>query len=211
MASRKHLIEQIRRVIYNGQPTDDSNITDNLINIWISQGVAVAAKQNYTDNIKLEGVGFINNTFSTTFKGLAVTNDEEFLWKATIPDMPVGVGRNEGITRVRFKSGSKVGIDAIPLSSNQTGYQAQMRAIPNKILYYYEGNILYALSTLNLDSYTVSMTMVSGGDSTDLTSELNVPNDYIPIILKYAESQWLLEKNQPVDGTNDGVDKANLQ
>jgi len=43
-----------------------------------------------------------------------------------------------------------------------------MRPIPNKVLYVYEGKFAYVFSTLLLNQYTASVTMISGGDSTDL-------------------------------------------
>ncbi len=81
-----------------------------------------------------------------------------------------------------------------------------MRPIPNKVLYYYEGSLLYALSTLVLSQYTANVTMVSGGLSTNLDSTLNVPAEYIPVMTDYLMKYFLFEKSQPKDLTNDGED-----
>ena len=48
--------------------------------------------------------------------------------------------------------------------------------------------------------------MISGGDATDLTSTLNVPDDYIPLIIDYVSKQLTLERRVPKDVTNDGQD-----
>ena len=202
---RNALIEQISRLVHNGQPTQDSSITDNLINIYINQGLALAVKQNYKESIQLDGVGYVNNSFYSTFKGIAITQDENFLWKFELPQIPVAVGRNEGISNVRFKSTTKkVSIDAIPLGISQVGYVGNMRSVPNKVLYYIEGNYAKVLTPILMSDYTASVTMISGGNSTDLTSELIVPDDYIPVIIDYCSKLLILERNQAEDAANDG-------
>ena len=71
---------------------------------------------------------------------------------------------------------------------------------------YSEGEFVYVISDIPLNQYTAQVTMVSGGDSTDLDSTLNVPPDYFPVMMQYLQQQLLLEKNQPKDVTNDGLD-----
>lgn len=206
---RAALIEQIRRQIYNGYVSDDATITEGLVNQYIEQGIAVAAKKNYTDAIQLDGVGYVNNSFYSTFKGISVSKDENFLWKLSLPQIPVGIGKNEGVANLRFKSSDgQVSLDCIPLSINQQGFNATMRVIPNKTLYYSEGGFLYILSTILLNAYSATVTMISGGDATDMDSILNVPSDYIPVIIEYVKSQLAFEKSQPQDVSNDGLDKA---
>lgn len=205
--TRQTLIERLRRQVYGGFPTDDSVITDGLVNEWISDGVALAAKKNYTDNIQIEGIGFVNNSFYTTFKGIAVTKDEDFVWKVNLPQLPLGIGRNEGIETLKFKSSDgQVSLPAIPISSNQATFSINMRAIPNKVIYKPESGYILALSTIILSTYTATVTMVSGGDKNNLDSVLNVPDDYIATIIQYVQQQLLLERNQPVDAANDGLD-----
>jgi len=56
-----------------------------------------------------------------------------------------------------------------------------------------------------LSQYTASVTLISGGDSSNLSSTLNVPSDYIPSITSYVMQSLMLERKQPQDQTNDGV------
>ncbi len=81
-----------------------------------------------------------------------------------------------------------------------------MQPIPNKLLAYSQGKFIYVLSTIQLQQYTANVTMVSGGLSTDLNSELNVPADYHPIMVEYLKKQLMFERQVPVDVTNDGLD-----
>lgn len=205
---RRTYIERIRRLIYGGQPPAEANITIGLVNNYLQDAIAVAAKTNYTDNLKLEGIASVNNSFYTTFKSLAVTSDEQFLWKITLPQLPVGIGGIEGISKVIFKdsSSNQLSYPVVLLTENQVSFQRGMRAIPNKLLAYPEGEFVYVMSTLLLSDYTAQVTMVSGGSSTDLDSTLNIPADYFPIMTEYLKAQLMFQRNVPQDLQNDGTD-----
>ena len=207
--TRNQFIEQILRQIYGGYVSDDASITPMLVNQYIDQAVAFAAKSNYTDNIKLEGVSFVNNSFYTTFKGLVPSKDEKGLWKIELPQVPVGIGVSEGISTLQFKdSNGAVSYPCIPLSQNQKTYFQTMTPLPNKTLFYVEGSYAYIVSNIQLAGYTASVTMISGGNSQDLNSTLNVPGDYIPLMIDYIQKQLMIEKTTPKDLANDGQDLA---
>jgi len=206
--TRRQFIERIRRQIYGGQPSNDAAITVGLVNNYLGDAIALAAKQNWKENIAIEGISYSNNGFCTTFKGIAVTKDENFLWKVALPHIPVGIGESEGVSILVFKdsSNNQLSQNVVWMNQNQRSFNAGRREVPNKILAYQEGGAIYILSTILLSAYTASVTMVSGGDSTDLDSTLNVPSDYLPVMMQYLQSQLLLQRNQPVDATNDGLD-----
>ena len=205
--TRKQLIEQIIRQVYGSQPTDDASITDGLVNQMINEGVGLMVKQNYRDAIQLDGIGYVNNSFYSTFKALPITKDENFLWKLNLPQVPIGIGKNEGISTLRLKnSNGDVSLPVIWLSENQVGYYQSLPPIPGKILAYYEGDVVYIVSTLLLNQYTATATIVSGGDSTNLSSTLNVPDDYIPGIVDYVTKALMLARNQIRESANDGTD-----
>lgn len=206
--TRRQFIEQFRRQIYNGQPSSDASITVQLVNTYLPEAVAFAAKTNYTDSLKLDGIAYVNNSFYTTYKSLAVSKDESNLWKITLPDMPVGIGYSEGVEMLSFRDfeSNQISFPIVWLSQNQRSYQRGMRPIPNKTLGYIEGKYIYVMSTVQLSQYTAHVTMISGGSATDLDSELNVPPDYFPAMRQYLQQQFLLEKAQPKDVTNDGED-----
>lgn len=205
--SRYELAERIQRVIYNGLPTDDATITIPVINLWINDGLAATAKKNYAESLQIEGIAYINNSFYTTYKGIAITQDEENLWKFNLPQIPLGLGRNEGISTVQFKREGKVSFTAIPLSQNQVGYADTLKVIPNKTFYWNEGQTIYVKSPLLMNLYTATVRMVSGGNSSDLDSVLNIPDDYVADVINYVVKFLMTERSQPIDQTNDGVSK----
>jgi len=206
--TRYQLIERILRQIYNGQPSDDSNITYGLVNQWLNDAIGVAAKKNYTDNIQMDGVSYINNSFYTTFKNLDIYAEtvDNVTYRVDLPSIPVALGRNEGVATLQFVGDKKTSQTAIPLSMNQVAYQELLRPIQNKIAYWIEGNNIYVKSSIPLTSYKATLRMVSGGDSTDLDSTLIVPDDYMPVVVEYIKGQLAFEKSRPIDQNNDGVD-----
>jgi hypothetical protein len=209
--TRYQLIERVLRQIYNGQPSDDSNITYGLVNQWLNDAIGAAAKKNYTDNIQLDGVSYINNSFYTTFKNLDIYAEtvDNVTYRVDLPSIPVALGRNEGVATLQFVGDKKTSQTAIPLSMNQVAYQEQLRPIQNKIAYWIEGENIYVKSSIPLTSYKATLRMVSGGDSTDLDSTLIVPDDYMPVVVEYIKGQLAFEKSRPIDQSNDGVDNNN--
>jgi hypothetical protein len=209
--TRYQLIERVLRQIYNGQPSDDSNITFGLVNQWLNDAIGAAAKKNYTDNIQLDGVSYINNSFYTTFKNLDIYAEtvDNVTYRVDLPSIPVALGRNEGVATLQFVGDKKTSQTAIPLSMNQVAYQEQLRPIQNKIAYWIEGNNIYVKSSIPLTSYKATLRMVSGGDSTDLDSTLIIPDDYMPVVIEYIKGQLVFEKSRPIDQSNDGVDNNN--
>ena len=209
--TRNIFIERILRQIYNGQPSDDSSITYNLVNQWLNDAIGLAAKKNYTDGIQMDGIAYVNNSFYTTFTNLDIAAEpvDTVTYSVDLPQIPVALGKNEGIATLQFVGDKRTSQTAIPLSMNQVAYIEQLRPIQNKILYWIEGKNVYIKSAIQLTSYKATIRMVSGGDSTDLESTLIVPDDYVPMIVEYIKGQLAFERSRPIDVSNDGVDNNN--
>jgi len=208
MSTRSQIIEQIRRAIYNGQPPSNATITIGLTNQTLSQGAAFAAQQNYKGSSQLESVSYINNSFFTTYKNLSITRDEQFLYKVQLPVIPIGAGQIEGVSTCQFKNtASNVSIPCVLLSQKQKSFAGQMRDIPNRVVAYPEGQFIFATTTLTLSTgYTATVCMVSSGDSTNLDSVLNVPDDYMGGIIDYCVKTLMQEHAQKKDLVADGID-----
>jgi hypothetical protein len=208
--TRKTFIERILRQIYNGQPSDDSNITFNLVNQWLNDAIGVAAKKNYTDSIQMDGVAYVNNSFYTSYSGLTITSVNNTTFKFTLPQIPVALGKNEGLATLNFSNNNTpTTFGAVPLSMNQVSYQDTLRPIQNKVVYWSQGQEVYMSTGIPLTAYKANVRMVSGGDSSDLNSTLIIPDDYVPIMVEYIKAQLAFERSRPIDASNDGVDNNN--
>ena len=208
--TRKIFIERILRQIYNGQPSDDSSITFNQVNQWLNDAIGVAAKKNYTDSIQMDGVAYVNNSFYTSYSSLTITQVDNTTFKFTLPQIPVALGKNEGIATLQFSnSKTPTSFGAVPLSMNQVNYQDTLRPIQNKVVYWPQGQEVYMSTGIPLTAYKANVRMVSGGDSSDLNSTLIIPDDYVPIMVEYIKGQLAFERSRPIDTSNDGVDNNN--
>ena len=208
--TRKTFIERILRQIYNGQPSDDTSITFNQVNQWLNDAIGVAAKKNYTDSIQMDGVAYVNNSFYTSYSSLTITQVDNTTFKFTLPQIPVALGKNEGIATLQFSnSKTPTSFGAVPLSMNQVGYQDTLRPIQNKVVYWPQGQEVYMSTGIPLTAYKANVRMVSGGDSSDLNSTLIIPDDYMNYIVEYIKGQLAFERSRPIDQSNDGVDNIN--
>jgi hypothetical protein len=207
--TRYALIERILRQIYNGQPSDDSSITYNLVNQWLNDAIGLAVKKNYTDSIQMDGIAYVNNSFYTTYTNLDIAAEtvDNVTYSVLLPQIPIALGKNEGVATLQFVGDKKTSQTGIPLSINQVAYIDNMRPIQNKILYWIEGKNIFVKSSIPLTSYKATLRMVSGGDSKNLESTLIIPDDYIPVIIEYIKGQLAFEKSRPIDTNNDGVDQ----
>jgi hypothetical protein len=207
--TRRALIEQIRRLYYGGIPSDDANLTENEVNLYINQAIAYVAKVNYTDAIKLDGVETVSDAFYSTFKNLAITKDTDTgYYSTTLPHPPVGLSRGYGISSVTFPVSSGVLAKApTPISPREIEFIEQIKIPPSKVFYWAEGNKLWFKSYTNLVGKFAIVRMVSAENS-DTTAELNVPAEYISDMINWILNQLKVRKGMPEDTTNDGLDKA---
>lgn len=205
---RGQFLESILMQVYGGKITDDAEITYNLVNLYLSEGIGVAAQAAYKGAIQLDGVGYVNNGFYSTFSGITISQDstDNLCYKLELPEIPAGIGNSMGLAEVRFKDDGFTSLPGIPLSMNQWGYFDSMRPIANKILYLQEGKFVRAKTPLILTDFTATVKMISGGVSNDLNSELNVPPDYLPICREYMIQKLLAERAVGQDNINDGSD-----
>lgn len=206
--TRKVLIEQIRRMLYGGVPNDDASISENEINIYLNEALALMAKINYTDAIKLDGIETVSDVFYATFSGLAISKDNTTgYYYATLPQVPLGLARGYGISTVTFPTSTGLAKSPIPISVRELDYMDNLKQPPSKIFYWPEGKKLWFKSYTNLVGKEAIIRMVSTESST-LDDELNVPQEYISDIINMVLNQLKIRKGTPEDSVNDGVDKA---
>lgn len=207
--TRRYFLDRLLFQYSGGLPEDDTEMTLDILNSFLPDAIAFAAKQCYVESIKLDGVAYVNNSFYTTFSGIEIVTDntDNLCYKLELPEIPVGIGRNEGIPELRFKGeNGQVSKAAIPVDISQWGYMDNMRQIPNKIFFLPEGKFARIKTTIDLTKYDGIVKIISGGNSNDLDSELNVPPDYLGPMTDYINKQLAIEKAQRPDVVSDGND-----
>lgn len=205
--TRRVLIEQIRRMLYGGIPTDDANITEKEINLYINEAIAYMAKVNYSDAIKLDGIETVADSFYATFKNLAITKDNDTgYYSLDLPQVPLGLSRGYGISTVTFPTSTGLAKSPIPVSPRELDYMDNLKQPPSKIFYWVEGKKLWFKSYTNLVGRFAIVRMVST-ETSDLDAEINVPQEYITDIINLVMNQLRPRKATPQDSTNDALDK----
>lgn len=209
MPTKGVLCEQILIQIYGGLPTDDAESTAELVASYLPYAIGAVIKQSYKENLQFDGVAYINNSFYYTFKDLSIISDpsENFQYSVELPQIPFGLGKNEGISSLRFQKDGEVSQSAILLSVAQWSSRDRMRRIPNKILSCPESNDIKIDTTLPLSTYRANVTMVSGGVGTNMDDIINVPDDAMPGIVAYIREQLLMQKNNITEQANDGSEQ----
>lgn len=208
--TRKTYCQLLLREIYGGPPSDDAKITINQVNLLLNPAVATAAKTNFIENKKADNIEYVNDSFYLTFNNISITRDysENFLYKLTLPHIPFAIGSNMGIdTAYVTAPDGATSQPFIFLSASEWARKKNGRKMPNKIICNNEGKTLKIESTLLLSNYKGTVKMISSGSSIDLSSEINVPEDYFKQILAYIKEELAFERAQPVDVVNDGRDK----
>jgi hypothetical protein len=116
------------------------------------------------------------------------------------------LSRGYGISTVTFAVSTGLAKAPVPISPREIDLIDNMKKPPSKIFYWAEGDRLYFKSPYyNLNAKTPIVRMVSHENS-DLSSELNVPGEYIADILAWIMTQLNIRKQMPEDTTNDGLD-----
>lgn len=207
--TRYAFCERVRRLIYGGIPNDDAEITVGLVNNYLLDAIGMAVKTNYGEALKIDGIGYINNSFYATFSNMAIAKSTEdlFDYYATLPQIPFAIGRNEGIASAKvYSSINNQSIDLTPLSENELSYMDKLPQF-DVVYYWNEGKTIKIRTPILLyPDYKIRVRMVSGGDSTNMNSELNIPDEYYPIMTDYIMKMLGFERAQVQDLSNDGVD-----
>jgi len=206
--TRDFFIERILRRLYNGQPSDGASVTTNLANSYLNDAIAIATKLHYGENMRIEDISFINNSFYTTFRGLAISVGAEMgYFTAQLPEIPIALGKNESLPSIRLVNGVSVSKPCVWLNVNQVNQYDNLPQ-PFGIPVWNENSLLVFNSpklNLKVNGYTVTVRMVSSA-STKLSDQINVPSEYFQMMSDYVFQQLNTELMQPKDNANDGTD-----
>jgi hypothetical protein len=206
--TRNELIAQIRRMYYGGVPAEEASLREKEVNQYINQAIALVAKENYVDYIKMDGVENVDDAFYTTFKNFSISKDNDTgYYYTTLPHPPIGLSRGYGIADVTFPVSTGLAKNPIPISPRELEYVDMVKIPPSKIFFWCEGDKLYFKSYINLVGKSPIVRMISNENS-DLNAELNVPAEYIPSMINWIMTQLNIRKQMSGDLIREGVDKS---
>lgn len=207
--TRRELIAQVRRMYYGGLPTEESGLREKEVNMYVNNAIAFVAKQNYVDSIKIDGIETVSDAFYATFTGLSLTLDATTgYYYATLPHPPLGLSRGYGLASVTFPVSTGLAKAPVPISPRELDMIDNLKKPPSKIFYWAEGDkLMFKSPYYNLTGKNAIVRMIST-ENTDLDSELNVPQEYIPDMLAWIMTQLSARKQMAGDAIKDGIDKT---
>lgn len=203
--TRQYVCEQIERVLLAGMPNDEVEITPSLINSYLNGAIAAAAAQAYKESIQLEGEGTVPDGFYATYKGLAITKDNDTgWWNLTLPQQPVGLARGHNISFVFLIAGSGKKNSAYPISPTEIDFLYNLPKSCADAYYWVDTNVmnLYSCSDISKAKAIVRMIVTQ---SSNLTDTITMPDDYMPFVFDYMMKVFGIMQQEPHDIANDGV------
>jgi hypothetical protein len=206
--TRRFLCELIQRRFAGGDPSDDFPIQLEEINGWLNFGLAAAAMKNYGDTAALD-VEHVADAFYYTFTALPLSMDSATgYYYTTLPQLAYALPKGYDITGVNIAEGGQLSKGFVRIFQNQLDRYRDMRMPPNKSAYWVEGSTLYVNSPFLLDGKSLRVRMASGGDSSDLDSQVGVPDDLVDFVVAQVYNKFLPFMNVKPDLSNDGVNVA---
>lgn len=206
-----YLSEQILTSYYKGVRSDDSSYSLKFVASMIAQEVAVMARKNAFENSNNGDVTYSNDSFTSTFKNVAVVVDAVTKEKySVLPSIPAALPNNQEIVSVAInKKNSKT---FIPIKNKDRFAQAFLPCIRGVVYYYIEdGKLFYD----NADSFifsAVTLSMVGAAPSGNiLDAQLNIPKNYESEIIDKVLNRLLSLSRLGTDYSNDGDSIQNTQ
>jgi len=205
MTTRRQYLETIQRLIMGGFSSDDAELTLNLINQHLNAAIGYAAQTNYKQEIQLNGIENVSDSFYTSFAGISIAKDSASGWyNATLPQLPAGVGVGWDISAFIITTGSGAKIFAHPISPREVEFLYNARTPCNEVFYWANGVTANMHSCQDLTKYKASVRMIST-QSSSMDSPLTVPDSYLPVVVEFLTKILGIQNQQPIDISSDGV------
>jgi hypothetical protein len=210
--TRGQIIAQIRRIIYNGYPPDDADVTELLTNQYLNEGIGLAIAKNYSSSLQIDNVGSVSDGFIMTFSGFTITKDNNTqYYSITLPQIPLALPRKDSITNVFLFNPSKIKIEGCRINPKELSYMFGIPLDDTQIYFWTEGLTMFLWAfNKDLTKYNIYVRMPFTQSST-LTDEVNCPDDYLADVINYTLQLLMAERNQPKILNNEATGIANAK
>jgi len=207
----EYISEQILTSYYKGVRSDDSSYSLKFVASMVAQEVAVMARKNAFENSNNGDVTYANDSFTSTFKNVAVVVDPVTKEKySVLPSIPTALPNNQEIVSVAInKKNSKT---FIPIKTKDRFAQAFLPCIRGVVYYYIEDGKLFYDNADGFIFNNVTLSMVGAAPSGNiLDAQLNIPKNYESEIIDKVLNRLLSLARLGQDLSNDGDSIQNIQ
>lgn len=204
--TRQQLIDRILRFYYNNFPSDDSVISNNEVDLYITDAIAVVMNKQMQDAYEITGIMSVPEGYITTYKLTAPTLDDTTgFYSQTLPHPPIGKG--ESIVGVYFSGSKGKSKPVLHVKPEEMDYFNFMPMPPQAAFYWVENNTIYFHSNTDIshttDKINVRMASVVQDSNSDT---LNIPPDAVNLVFNTVINTMLQRKNINSDLSEDGID-----
>lgn len=209
--TRGHIIELVMRGLASSWPSDDFWLTKNYVNQLLNSAVGFAIKTNFKDEVLINGVEGVSDAFYMMLPGLGITRDVNTGWyNVTLPQPVVGLGAGWDISTFMMVSGSGAKRFAYPITQKEVPFLYNGVKGCNDDFFWAIRDKININSCKDLTKYKGNVTMLVS-QTTDLTSPMNIPDTYLPVIIDYIIKTLGAFIPMPVDISSDGVDTPKVR
>lgn len=208
--TRQQLIDRILRAYYNGIPTDDAEISNNEVDLYINDSITSVMNRQILEDYNISGIMSIPDGYITTYQLQSPAYDSNTgNYYTTIPHPPMGVPGTAGILGVYFSGGLGQSKPVLYIKPSEMDYFQFMPKPPQAAFYWVEGNKIYfwCRTDLSQSPDLINIRMATNVQS-GVNDVLSVPPDAVEQIFSLTLQKLLARKGVIQDVTNDGLDKA---
>ena len=204
-----YISEQILTTYYKGVRNDDSQYSLRHIASMVAQEVALMARKNAFENSNGGDITYINDSFISTYKSVAVLLDAISKEKyCVLPAVPTALPNNQEIVSVSLNT--KTNKTFIPMRNKDRFAQSFLRPIKGMVFYYIEAGRIYFDNPENFQFTALTIKMAGALPSgAILDAQLNVPKNYESEIIDKVLARLLSMSRLGQDLTNDGDSISN--
>lgn len=211
MTTRGQYLELIQRMMLGDLPSDDTSLTLNLINLHLNAAIGYAAQTNYKQEIQLNGIENVSDSFYTSFRNIVITKDTTTGWySATLPQQPAGIGAGWDISTFMITTGSGKKIFGHPITAREVEFLYNAKVPCDEVFYWPDNATVNMHSCQDISKYKLTVRMIST-QSSDFSSAITVPDSYLPVVVEYLTKVLGIHVQRPIDISSDGVETTQVK
>lgn len=216
MITRKNVIDQIIRLVYNGIPPDDVEITPNLVNVYLSEAISYLLGQFYMQTYKLDQIGYVPDSVYVYVNNIPLSQDTQTnYWYFQLPYMTLSLPSGRQLGYVNVYSGSGVRYPCYRCDTRELNLMMELPMDRNGIYYWIESQSGKSISVYvrlytqyDLTNFKAAI-QIPTGHSDNLNDILNIPEDMIVPVIDLVVKFLTGQRQMPEIAHNEKIEKPN--
>lgn len=208
--TRQQLIDRILRFYYDGIPDEDSQITNNEVDLYINDAIATVMNKQAMDDYNITGIMSVPDGYVTTYTiPTPSLNNSTGFYQSTLPHPPMGSIGESSISGVFFGGNRGQSKPILYIRPSEVDYFAFMPKPPQAAFYWIEGSSIYFWCRTDITHITdyIYVRMATNVQSSNSTV-LNIPPDAVELVFNDVIQKLLPRKNIRQDNIIDGIEKS---